>query len=768
MFIAYLKHYRESWAQPSTQEELQRYGLEPQPSFPDTSGLRFVQLDEFMPMHPEHKNSFTHYVRSLYLPVLDIKPENVLTMDFVAAGVLPADAHEYDAIFENGIADLSLLGLDANQTCAATGALPGTPERQLQEQKRERQREVLRKAQAFAAEYERRIGEWGGIDFFLGGIGPDGHIAFNMPGSAFDSVTRLVTLNYPTAAAAAGDLGGIEFSRNKAALTIGLGTIMRKPDATIIIMAAGEGKARVVAAAIEQPPSVDIPGTCLQGHAGARFYVSQGAASLLEERRSETLRKKVEGGALTEPDVDAALIDLALQLGKRLRDLTEADVRADARASLLLRVDGASVGGLVEGTVGRLEDKVTRGKMLSTGQRILHTAPHHDDVALSYFAKMRDLLANNTNRFTYLTSGFHSVTNSYMLSLLTPPHEDESFIPSLASLVFEAPYAEVIRAFVEAHLVAKDKAREAELESVLCLRNVATIWGVAPGDMRALREHVAGLVDFLGRQLPGDKTPLNVQRLKGMQRETEADRVWALLGVRPEQIAHLRSAFYTDSFFSLLPTIEDDAMPVVRLLEEVRPDIVTVAYDPEGTGPDTHTKVLLIVAQALRMAPYADAQNVTVWGYRNVWFRFHMAEATVMAPVDDQGLEEMDDVFMTCFSTQKARVFLASRGACGFWFHCMHFPRSHQPPPPTQHPIHPQTASFPSPDHDGTFSEWSAASQREQRQQLGVVLGEDFFRTHPDAKVRASTGYVFLKEMDRAAFVDSAAEIRSRVEARKA
>ena len=104
MFIAYLKHYRESWAQPSTQEELQRYGLEPQPSFPDTSGLRFVQLDEFMPMHPEHKNSFTHYVRSLYLPVLDIKPENVLTMDFVAAGVLPSDAHDYDAIFENGIA----------------------------------------------------------------------------------------------------------------------------------------------------------------------------------------------------------------------------------------------------------------------------------------------------------------------------------------------------------------------------------------------------------------------------------------------------------------------------------------------------------------------------------------------------------------------------------------------------------------------------------------------------------------------------------------
>lgn len=49
-----------------------------------------------------------------------------------------------------------------------------------------------------------------------------------------------------------------------------------------------------------------------------------------------------------------------------------------------------------------------------------------------------------------------------------------------------------------------------------------------------------------------------------------------------------------------------------------------------------------------------------------------------------------------------------------------------------------------------------------------MVLGEDFFQQHPDPKVRASTGYVFLKEMDRATFVDSAAQIRGRVETAKA
>ena len=66
-------------------------------------------------------------------------------------------------------------------------------------------------------------------------------------------------------------------------------------------------------------------------------------------------------------------------------------------------------------------------------------------------------------------------------------------------------------------------------------------------------------------------------------------RMWALRGVHPNQISHLRSAFYTDDFFTPLPTIEDDTMmPVVQLTHDFNPDIVTVAFDPEASGPDTH------------------------------------------------------------------------------------------------------------------------------------------------------------------------------------
>ncbi|HAS57059.1 MAG TPA: glucosamine-6-phosphate isomerase, partial [Algoriphagus sp.] len=76
---------------------------------------------------------------------------------------------------------------------------------------------------------EQRIRDLGGIGFFLGGIGPDGHIAFNTRGSHIYSVTRLTETNFETQAVAAGDLGGIEVSANRLVITIGLDTIVYNP-----------------------------------------------------------------------------------------------------------------------------------------------------------------------------------------------------------------------------------------------------------------------------------------------------------------------------------------------------------------------------------------------------------------------------------------------------------------------------------------------------------------------------------------------------------
>ena len=96
-------------------------------------------------------------------------------------------------------------------------------------------------------------------DFFLGGIGPDGHIGFNIRGSSHYSPTRLTEVNYETQAASASDLGGIEVAKKRLVITIGLSTISWNPGCTAIIMAAGEAKAPIVSEALEKGKDILYP-----------------------------------------------------------------------------------------------------------------------------------------------------------------------------------------------------------------------------------------------------------------------------------------------------------------------------------------------------------------------------------------------------------------------------------------------------------------------------------------------------------------------------
>jgi glucosamine-6-phosphate deaminase len=98
--------------------------------------------------------------------------------------------------------------------------------------------------------YEEKIKKMGGIDLFLGGIGPDGHIAFNEPGSSLSSLTRVKTLTYDTV------LANSRFFENdvdkvpKTALTVGVGTVMSADEVLIIIN--GYKKARALKMVVEE------------------------------------------------------------------------------------------------------------------------------------------------------------------------------------------------------------------------------------------------------------------------------------------------------------------------------------------------------------------------------------------------------------------------------------------------------------------------------------------------------------------------------------
>lgn len=133
---------------------------------------------------------------------------------------------------------------------------------------------IYQNAEQACTDYERKIREAGGIDWQLLGIGGNGHIAFNEPGSARDSRTRRVELDERTRLDAAETFGGIAYVP-KAALTMGVGTVLEAE--RIVLMAWGEGKSEILRRALLGPETPDLPASFLQSHGRVKIVTDLGA-----------------------------------------------------------------------------------------------------------------------------------------------------------------------------------------------------------------------------------------------------------------------------------------------------------------------------------------------------------------------------------------------------------------------------------------------------------------------------------------------------------
>jgi glucosamine-6-phosphate deaminase len=128
--------------------------------------------------------------------------------------------------------------------------------------------------------YETAIVASGGVDLQILGIGTDGHIGFNEPGSSFASLTRVKTLTRQTRRDNARFFDSPE-EVPVHSITQGLGTILRAK--RLVLLAFGRGKARAVAAAVEGPLSAGVPASAIQLHPRATVIVDEEAASELTE-----------------------------------------------------------------------------------------------------------------------------------------------------------------------------------------------------------------------------------------------------------------------------------------------------------------------------------------------------------------------------------------------------------------------------------------------------------------------------------------------------
>ena len=133
--------------------------------------------------------------------------------------------------------------------------------------------------------YEAKIAALGGIELFLGGIGPDGHIAFNEPGSSLSSRTRIKTLAYDTIKANSRFFGGDESAVPKMALTVGVGTVVDAREVVVIIT--GAHKANALAKCIEEGVSHMWTVSALQLHQRACIVCDDDATL---ELRVKTVR----------------------------------------------------------------------------------------------------------------------------------------------------------------------------------------------------------------------------------------------------------------------------------------------------------------------------------------------------------------------------------------------------------------------------------------------------------------------------------------------
>ena len=243
-----------------------------------------------------------------------------------------------------------------------------------------------------------------------------------------------------------------------------------------------------------------------------------------------------------------------------------------------------------------------------------------------------------------------------------------------------------------------------------------------------LRAKYNEVITVLENSYDGEPNTSDLQRLKGMIREFEEELVWAYNGVQVDHVHHLHLGFYQDKGITKGVNMERDVTPILNQFREIQPDIISVTLDPEGSGPDTHYKVLQATAAAVaEWSKEKDLSKLRIYGYRNVWFKFHPAEANMYVPVSLNALAVLDKSFAASYLSQVK-------------------------------------AEFPNPLHDGPFSDISKKTWIKQLHDVQLILGKNYFYENPRPLIRSTHGLIFIKDMNVEEFIAISEEMRKRSE----
>ncbi len=423
-------------------------------------------------------------------------------------------------------------------------------------------------------------------------------------------------------------------------------------------------------------------------------------------------------GDWTFEKTERAILGLCKILDRYAHKLTLEDLENDPRC---VRIPNLGMD-TVQRVIDDVEAKLWRGAKPLENEVIYHTGPHHDDIMLGLMPFINRQLRSPSNQvhFAIMTSGYHSVTDEFLLDALadTLRYMRQGRIQMVDYPdFFDQGYRFKQEKDVHHYLDNVARKNPDEMRRGFChriLRDAVGLW-----QLKSIDDVEKRFVVEIENLRNGKPNSTEVQKLKGEIREFEEELVWAYAGTSLCHIHHLRLGLYEDNAVhrQAQDPLDSDVQTILNQLRELKPTVITVAIDYEGLGPNTHYKVMQAIAEAVRLwGEEADLMDLKIFGYRNVWSTFHPAEANVYVPVSLNAMAVFEKAFKDSYLTQFK-------------------------------------AEFPNPDFDGPFSELAEQIWVKQYKDIQFVLGKNFFYENAHPLIRATHGLLFLKQMTAQEFV---------------
>ena len=468
----------------------------------------------------------------------------------------------------------------------------------------------------FCSSYEKKIDKNGGIDIQLLGIGRTGHIGFNEPGSHFNSITRLITLDHTTRFDASKSFNGIENVPSKA-LTMGIRTIFNSK--RIIMMAWGIQKSHIVKKSVENNITSLIPTTYLQNHKNTTLVLDKECSSELTRFKTPWLVGPCDWSDVMKRK---AIVWLCEITEKSILKLTDEDYNKNGLSDLLA-LEGSSYElnikmfnhfqNTISGWPGgkpNSDDSTRPERKNPNPKRVIIFSPHPDDDVISM-----------GGTFDRLVSQGHEVHIAYQASgnVAVSDHDALKFIE------------------VSSDMFAGDS-----------------------------NSKIKSLIKELKNKKPDKIDSPEVRQLKGFIRKREAIAATRYIGIPDSNTHFMNLPFYETGRIKKNPPSKKDVLMTASLINKIKPHQIYAAGDLEDPH-GTHKVCLDIVFEALEsLKGEKFIKDCWLWLYRGAWLEWDIHEIDMAVPMSPaQVLRKRKAIFF--HQTQKDGVMFQGQDLREFW-----------------------------------------------------------------------------------------------------